>query len=62
VTSIVWPMPSRVTGSLAEDSARLDGQVVQAGALELVGLLETVDEGAALNRHAAAHRVTRRSG
>jgi len=44
-------------GPLAEHRARFDGQVVQAGAVELVGLLVAVDEGAALDRHAAAHRV-----
>jgi hypothetical protein len=44
-------------GSLAEDSAGLDGQVVQASAAELVGLLEAVDERSALDRHAAAHGV-----
>ncbi len=35
----------------------MDDQVVQAGAAELVGLLEAVDEGSALDRHAAAHGV-----
>jgi hypothetical protein len=44
-------------GPLAEDSAGLDDQVVQAGAAKLVGLLEAADEGAALDRHAAAHGV-----
>jgi len=44
-------------GPLAEHSARLDGQVVHLRAVELVGLLEAVDEGPALDGHAAADRV-----
>src|SRR5690349_17804822 len=44
-------------GPLAEHAARPDDQVLQARAVELVGLLEAVDERAALDGDAAAHRV-----
>ena len=57
VTSIVWPMPRQGDGTLAEHAARPDDQVLQARAVELVGLLEAVDERAALDGDAAAHRV-----
>ena len=43
--------------ALAEDPARPDAQVVQVHAVELVGLLEAVDQGPALDGHAAADRV-----
>ena len=57
VTSIVWPMPARVTGRSPSTPPGRMTQVLQARAVELVGLLEAVDERAALDGHAAAYRV-----
>ena len=44
-------------GPLAQDAARADSQVLQLDAVRLVGLLEAVDQGAALDGRAAADRV-----
>ena len=47
-------------GPLAEHGARLDNQIVQLRALGLIGLLEAVDERAALDGGAAADRIDAR--
>ena len=57
VISIVWPIPSSVTGRSPRTPPGWTHQVVQPRAVELVGLLEAVDEGPALDGHAAADRV-----